>query len=63
MAGSVPDSQHSHVLLFLADVKNDSVKPFSFALQQVAGRIAKLFCFGNDGAPGGELVQTENGLK
>lgn len=36
---------------------------FSFAVQQVAGRIAKLFCFGNDGASGGEFVQTENGLK
>src|SRR5271167_1315921 len=62
IAGSMPDSQHAHMLLFLMDMKNDSVNAFSFAVQQVAGRIAKLFCFGNGGAAGGKLLQTENGL-
>ncbi len=59
----MPDSQHSHVLVFFTDMKDDPVNPFSFAIQQVAGRVAKFFCFGNNGTPGGKLPQTENGLK
>jgi hypothetical protein len=63
IAGSMPDSQHTHALLVLPDVKDDSVNTLPSAVQQVAGRIAKLFCFGNDRAAGGNLLRAENGLK
>jgi hypothetical protein len=51
------------MLLFLPDMKNDSVNTFSFAVQQVTGRIAKLSRFGNDRAASRKLAQAQNGLK
>jgi hypothetical protein len=59
----MPDSQDTHVLLALPDMKDDSINTLPFAVQQVTGGIAKLFCFGNDRAPGRKLVQAENGLE
>jgi hypothetical protein len=63
VAGSVPDSQDPHVLFVLPDVKDDSVDAFSFAIEQVANGITKLFCLRNDRASSGNLFQAENSLK
>jgi hypothetical protein len=64
VAGSMPDSQDTHVLLLLLpDMKDDSVNTLPFAVQQVAGWIAELFCLGSHWAAGGNLLQAENGPK
>jgi hypothetical protein len=62
-AGGAPDAQDADMLLVLLDMKNDSINTISFAEEQMAGGIAKLFCFGNDGAAGGKFFQAENGLE
>jgi hypothetical protein len=62
-AGGVPDAQDTHMPLVFPDMKNDPVNTVPFAVQQMAGGIAKFFCLGSDGTPGGKLVQAENGLE
>jgi hypothetical protein len=51
------------MLLVLLDMENDSVDAIPFAVQQMAGGIAKLFRLGNDATPAGKPAQAENGLK
>ncbi len=63
IAGGVPDAQDAHMLLVFPDMKDDPVNTVPFAVQQMAGGIAKFFCLGNDGTPGGKPVQAENGLE
>src|SRR5579863_8796041 len=49
--------------MLFEDIEDDSVDPFSLAVEKVTRRIAKFFGFGDDGTTGGKFVYAENGFK